>query len=338
MPEQHDVIHIWLLTEHRDGSFTADTFGLILEAQQLKDHSESPVFVTAVVMGDDIPTDFEGLGDYGVHRVLCMENETLRLYHGERFSQSLFQSMENTPPDGFLAVHSVNNSDLCARLGGLLNTSAITHAMDIEIDSQKSWTVTRPVANGYLFEKVLLKRDFPAIVTFVPSVLLPGERIRPKSAEILRPLPKALTQVPQTEVLEVIEADPETLDIEEADIIIAGGRGMGTGEAFDAVHELARVLGASVGGTRPVIDRHLLPYDRQIGQTGKTVTPRLLINCAISGANEYTAGIEASDRVIAVNTDSRARIFRFADLGAVADVHELLPLLIKRIREIQNAS
>ena len=171
--------------------------------------------------------------------------------------------MENAPPDGFLVVHSVNNSDLCARLGGLLKTGAITHATDIEIDSQKSWTVTRPVANGYLFEKVLLKGDFPAIVTFVPSVLLPGEKIQSKPAEIFRQLPKALTQVSQTEVLEVIEADPETLDIEEADIIIAGGRGMGTGEAFDAVHELARVLGASVGGTRPVIDRHLLPYDRQ---------------------------------------------------------------------------
>ena len=107
--------------------------------------------------------------------------------------------------------------------------------------------------------------------------------------------------------------------------------------AFYMIHELARTLGGSVAATRPIIDRHVLPYERQIGQTGKTVSPRLMINCGISGANEYTAGIENSDRVVAINTDPRARIFRFADLGVVADVHELLPLLINRIREINDA-
>ncbi len=334
MPKQQNAFNLWILTEHRDGAFTADTFGLIHEARRLTE--DGKVFLTAVVMGPNVPLNPETLGDYGVDRVLFFESDTP--YHGELYSLALFRAMEKDLPQGLLAAQSVKGLDLCARLGGLLKTAVATHAMDLEVDLQKGWTVTRPVANGYLFEKVLLNKDYPAIVTFVPSVLTPAEKIRKTSAEVTRFPLEELSNSPQTEVLEVIEADPETLDIEEADIIVAGGRGMGTGEAFNGIHELAKVLGASVGGTRPVIDRHLLSYDRQIGQTGKTVSPRLLFNCGISGANEYTAGIEASHLVIAVNTDKRARIFRFADLGIVADVHELLPLLIKAIREMKDAS
>jgi electron transfer flavoprotein alpha subunit len=169
-------------------------------------------------------------------------------------------------------------------------------------------------------------------VTFLPSVLS-SEGVEPKKAEILVVLPQAGFEVSKTEVKALVEPDPETLDLEEADIIVSAGRGVGKGEAFRIIHDLAKAIGGSVSGTRPVIDWQTLPYDRQIGQTGKTVTPRLLVACGISGANEYTVGMEKSQLVIAINTDSKARIFRFADLGVVGNVHEVLPLLIKRLRE-----
>ena len=338
MPVQRKAFHLWLLAEHRDRSFTVDTFGLIHEAQRLIGELKEKIVLTAVVTGHDVPPDLEHLGHYGVDRVLSIGSDTRPSYHGERYSEALFKVMGDTPPHGVLAVHSVNGSDLCARLGGLLKTSVATHATDLRVDTQNGWIVTRPVANGYLFEEVLLKGDQSRVVTFVPSVLSPAEKIGQASAEVSRVPLEKLSANPRTRVLEVIEADPETLDIGEADMVVAGGRGMGTGAEFDVIHELAQVLGGSVGGTRPVIDRHLLDYHRQIGQTGKAVSPRLLINCGISGANEYTAGMEASHVVIAVNRDSRARIFRFADLGVVADVHELLPLLIKRIRGMKDAS
>ena len=126
------------------------------------------------------------------------------------------------------------------------------------------------------------------------------------------------------------------LDLEEADIIVAGGRGIGKGEAFDGIHELARAIGGSVGGTRPIIDWGTLPYERQIGQTGKTIMPGLIINCGISGANEYSAGMEKAKSVISINKDSRARIFRFSDLGVIGDLKEIIPLLIERIREVRS--
>jgi electron transfer flavoprotein alpha subunit len=230
-------------------------------------------------------------------------------------------------------AHTPETSDLGARLGALLETSLVTRAMDLMIDDQKKPIAVRPVANGYLFEEVRLTGS-PYMVTFLPAVLNSPDTEKQTPIRILKESPQLPPEALQTTVARRIEADPESLDIEEADIVVAGGRGVGKTDAFEIVHALAGALGASVAGTRPVIDSQTLPYERQIGQTGKTVTPRLIINCGISGANEYTAGMEKSGKVIAINTDPRARIFRFADLGIVGDVHEVLPLLIERLKEV----
>jgi len=192
------------------------------------------------------------------------------------------------------------------------------------------------VSNGYLFESIRLEcRDAP-IISFLPAVLTSPEPDRAGKTEILA---ETLEEQPgdlETKVIRVIEADPEDLDIEEADIVVSGGRGVGKDGAFDIIHDLARTIGGSVGATRPVIDWQTLPYERQIGQTGKTVAPRLIINCGISGANEYTAGMEKSQLVIAINTDPRARIFLFADLGVIGDVHQVLPILIERLKDLKK--
>jgi len=154
---------------------------------------------------------------------------------------------------------------------------------------------------------------------------------------IVKDLPELSTRNLKTEIVEVIEASPGDLEIEEADIVVAGGRGVGKDKRFEIIHELAAEIGGSVAGTRPVVDWQTLSYARQIGQTGKAVTPQLIINCGISGANEYTAGMEKSRNVVAINIDPRARIFRFADLGVVGDLHQILPLLIKRLKEEKAA-
>ena len=168
----------------------------------------------------------------------------------------------------------------------------------------------------------------------MPSVLAEHSPDPTRTAEVMiEPLGKGYDDL-KIEVKALVQPDPETLDLEEADLIVSGGRGVGKGENFQIIHDLAKALGGSVSGTRPVIDWQMLPYERQIGQTGKTVTPRLLVACGISGANEYTAGMEKSQLVIAINTDPRARIFRFADLGVVGDVHKILPLLIRRLKEV----
>lgn len=196
----------------------------------------------------------------------------------------------------------------------------------------------RPVANGYLFEEIHVDFQTPPVVSFLPSILTTPESDIMGEVEILSEPLDVSTDDLKTRVIEVIEALPEELDLEEADIIVSGGRGVGKGEAFDIMHDLARALGASLAGTRPIIDWQILPFERQIGQTGKAVIPRLIFTCGISGANEFSAGMEKSQLVIAMNTDPRARIFRFADLGVVGDVHQIVPILIERLKEMKEST
>jgi electron transfer flavoprotein alpha subunit len=254
-------------------------------------------------------------------------------YQGEMYAQALYEVFNSETPACMLAVQAAETDDLCQRLAALLETGLVTRAMDFSMDADGKARAIRPVANGYLFEAVELDCRTPPIVSFLPSVLFDTEPDQQGAAEVISHRPEINPANLKTRVVEVIEAAPEDLDLEEADIIVAGGRGVGKGDAFNIVHELAKVIGGSVGATRPIIDWGTLPYERQIGQTGKYVAPRLIVNCGISGANEYTAGMEKSQRVVAIDKNPRVRMFRFADLGIVGDVHEILPLLISQIED-----
>jgi electron transfer flavoprotein alpha subunit len=327
---------IWILVQHREGTIEDPTFGLVAEAQRLLSELGGEVITTAVALGSDLETELQMLGAYPADRVLYVESEALSRYQGELFADVLFGLAKKHRPFCILMSQTAETADLSSRLAALMQTSVVSRAMDFKFDGKGHAVAVRPVSNGYLFEKLILNYQTPPIVCFLPAVLSapePGPAAEvPITTEAMDVSPDDL----KTKVVEIVEAAPEDLDLEEADIVVAGGRGVGKDEAFDIMHELAKALGGTVGGSRPVIDWQTLPYERQIGQTGKTVTSQLLVNCGISGANEYTAGIEKSQLVIAVNTDARARIFRFADLGVVGDVHEVIPLLISRLKEIKG--
>jgi electron transfer flavoprotein alpha subunit len=331
------VRDVWILTEHRGGILEDVSLGLLGEARRLLSRSSEAERVTAVVFGALPATEIERLGSYGADRILYLESACFSIYQGDLFARVLSRLIKRDAPSCLLAAQTPENADLCPRVAALLETGLVTCAMDIRIDATGGFLVTRPVANGYLFEEVRTACQSPPIISFFPSVLITPALDPARKAEAVVEPVSAQGEDSQTRLLQVMEADPEALDLEEADIIVAGGRGVGKGEAFGIIHDLARVMGGSVAATRPVIDCQTLPYERQIGQTGRTVTPRLIINCGISGANEYTAGMEKSQLVIAINMDPRARIFRFADLGVLGDLHALLPLLVGRIKETKES-
>jgi len=334
--EPVNAYDIWLLIQHREGTIEETSFGLIGEASRIISRLGGEGTVTALCLGFGLEAELGTLGAYGADRVLYVESESLVRYQGELFARELSRLAEKHGPTCLLAVQTAETSDLCARVAALLETALVTCATDLNVDPSGKFHAIRPVSNGYLFEDILLECRGAPVISFLLAVLTAPEPDKGRKAEILT---KTLEVQPgdlETKVIRVIEADPEDLDIEEADIVVSGGRGVGKDEAFDIIHDLARAIGGSVGATRPVIDWQTLPYERQIGQTGKTVFPRLIINCGISGANEYTAGMEKSQLVIAINTDPRARIFRFADLGVVGDVHQVVPLLIERFKEMKG--
>jgi electron transfer flavoprotein alpha subunit len=331
------VNDIWILTEHRGGILEEVSFGLLGEARRLLSRPGEAGRVTAVVFGALPATEIERLGSYGADRILYLISGCFSIYQGDLFARALSRLIKRDAPSCLLAAQTPENADLCPRVAALLETGLVTWAMDLRIDATGGFLATRPVANGYLFEEVRTACQSPPIIAFLPSVLTTPAIDPTRKAEAVVETVSAQGQDSQIRLLQVIEADPEALDLEEADVIVAGGRGVGKGEAFKIIHDLARLMGGSVAATRPVIDWQTLPYERQIGQTGKTVTPRLIINIGISGANEYTAGMEKSQLVIAINSDPRARIFRFADLAVVGNLHALLPLLMERIKETKES-
>ena len=217
-----------------------------------------------------------------------------------------------------------------------METGLVTRAMDFRINNRGEALAIRPLSNGYLFEEVQFKGHDGLIVSFLPSVLSAPEPGDTSNVVIQTETMDTSIEDQKTKLLKVMEAVPEELDLEEADIIVSGGRGVGKDKAFEVIHKLADIIGGSVSGTRPVIDWQILPFERQIGQTGKSVSPRLMFTCGISGANEFTAGMEEAQLVIALDIAPRARIFRFADLGVVGDVHEILPLLIERLKTLRK--
>ena len=331
-----EVNDIWIWVQHREGAVEPVTFGLIAEARRIVSESFEKGAVTAVAVGSGLKQELMSLGAYGVDKVLYTESEWLNRYDGELFCKALFRLVKEYSPTYILMAHNAQTQDLSSRLAAIMETGLVTRVMDFKINDRGQALAVRPIANGYLFEEVLFRDHSGLIVTFVPSVLSTPELNDTTKVEILiEPIDDSPEEL-ETKLVKVIQAVPEELDLEEADIIVAGGRGVGRDKAFNVIHELAGTLGGSVGGTRPVIDWQTLPFERQIGQTGKTVLPRLIITCGISGANEFTAGMEDAQLVIAVDKDPRARIFRFADLGVVGDVHEVLPLLIERLKALKD--
>ena len=329
------MFDIWIIVQLRDNEIEEVTFGLINEAKRILSQLDNAGQVTAVAMGPASESELETLGTYGAHRVLHVTNPRMNRYQGEIFSQALSDIVQKENPAGLLMAQSSETEDLAQRVAAIMKTTLVTRAMDFSMVADGTARAIRPVANGYLFEDVAINTRPTPIVLFLPAVLFDTEPERETAAAVTNiAFPDPADDL-KTRTVKVIEAAPEDLDLEEADIIVAGGRGIGKGEAFDIIHELARAIGGSVGGTRPVIDWDTLPYERQIGQTGKYVSPRLIINCGISGANEYTAGMEKSQQIIAIDRNPRVRMFRFADLGVVGDVHEILPLLVDRIEELK---
>ena len=340
---------IWIWVHHREGVIDDITFGLVQEAIQLSACMDDTPSIVAIVFGNDLnnKTDknqFNLLGACGVDRVIYFKGSLTSRYHGEYYTKILSEYMEKNRPLFFLMAHDADTSDLCPRLAAILKLEIVTRAVDLRVNKQGVPTIVRPIANGHLFEKLTYTCSTQLIATLLPNILVSPElESEPEEKNIMVEkidLHGNDAKNLKTKIINVIEAAPEDQDITESDIIIAAGRGVGKrngkGNWLNFIHALASLLGASVAGSRPVIDWDDLPFERQIGQTGKTVTPRLIINCGISGANEYTAGIEKSKKIIAINIDARARIFRFADLGIVGDLRLILPLLIKQLIEIKG--
>ncbi|MBT4644464.1 MAG: electron transfer flavoprotein subunit alpha/FixB family protein [Deltaproteobacteria bacterium] len=323
---------IWVWLENHQERVDDSIFGLLEEAAKWRSGLQVNTDIVVIAFGSGMKASVEQAGLCDADRVVLCDDPRLDHYQGETYVQVLAELYAASKPGVFFMAESGQTRDLAPRLAAQTDSVLITRAVDLRFDPEDGISVVRPVANGFLFEEQLYGPDSPMTVNFIPSVLSSAEPNDGKQPEMVHKTMNETVVSGSTRLLKVLQASPAEMALEDADIIVAAGRGVGKEQGVAMVKELADTMGASVGATRPVVDWGAVAFERQIGQTGKTVVPELIINCGISGANEYTAGMEKSQHVIAINTDARARIFRFADLGVVADARELLPVLIEKIK------
>ena len=267
------------------------------------------------------------LSKNGFNKVYIANSPDLNQYSAEYYSKIIIDLIKNIEPEIFLIGATTQGRELAPIVSAKLNTGLTADCTSLNINEKGQLAATRPTFGGNLMATILCK-NYPQMATVRPKVLKKSETEIIKNTQF--------EEISFDKKIELIDFTPNNLisdvRIDEAEIIVAGGRGMKNKEGFELLEELAKLLGGSVGASRGAVDMKLADSSVQIGQTGKTVVPKIYIACGISGAIQHTVGMSGSDKIIAINKDKNAPIFKTADVGIVGDVFEILPELIKRLK------
>ena len=324
---------ILVVAEHRDGKLKGITWEAIGFGQKLAEQLNQEVKI--VLIGKQIEALAHEIADRCGQEVLVIQNEECTTYSPETYCKVLSQIAQQESPFLFLMGHTYQAIDFAPRLAARLGRGFIPNCVDYRIDAGRPVFV-RQVFNGKLSLEVGLKGNSPHLVSLQQGAFNAYEtksKEAPKIVNLSLSLPADLLK---RKVLEVIQASEGKVDLSQADIIVAGGRGLASKEKFQIILDLAQALGAAVGASRPVTDGGWLPKEHQIGSSGQTVNPRLYIACGISGAIQHLVGTMNSGCIVAINKDPNAPIFGVADYGIVGDVFKVVPALIELAKEIRK--
>ena len=290
--------------------------------------------VTAVLIGENMAELAQTLVEYGADRVIVADDPELKYYRTEPYTQVLANVINEYKPEAMLVGATAIGRDLGPRLAGRIHTGLTADCTKLEIDQEnKELRMTRPAFGGNLMATILCSNFRPQMATVRPGVMVKQLRDKTRKGEIIpygKPIEKNKCFV---EIEDVVKEVKEKVDIQDAKILVSGGRGLGAPENFKLLEELAAAIGGEVSSSRAAVDAGWAPKDIQVGQTGKTVRPTLYIACGISGAIQHLAGMEESDYIIAINKDPDAPIFNVADVGIVGDLFQIVPKLAEKIKE-----
>ncbi len=315
-----------VLGEVREGSLRNVSFEAIAAAKSAAQGGE----VVGVLVGQSVNALGSDLIQYGADRVITVEHANLAQYTSDGYAQALLAVIQDVNPDGIIFGHTALGKDLAPRLAAKLNSGLVSDVTRIEAEAG-NLIFTRPIYSGKAFEKKIIT-DGLSFVTIRPNNIVPLEKDESRTGNItsLRIEIKDLRSI----IKEVVSKASMGVDLSEAKVIVAGGRGVKSKEGFAPLQELAKVLGGAVGASRGACDADYCDYSLQIGQTGKVVTPDLYIACGISGAIQHLAGMSNSKVIVAINKDPEANIFNVADYGIVGDLFEVVPMLTEEFRKL----
>lgn len=329
----HDYKGVFVFVQQVDNKVTSVSYELIGKGKELA--SELDTSVTAVLLGFKVDALCAKLAKYGADKIIVVDDPALEIYMTEPYVHAMCEVIKEHKPEMVLFGATAIGRDLAPRVSARLHTGLTADCTKLEIDPEtKNLMMTRPAFGGNIMATILCPDHRPQMATVRPGVMQKSDNMVDVQVPIELFKIEDIASHKNVEIIEVIKKIAGKMDIQDAKILISGGRGMGSPENFKLLEDLAQALGGTIASSRACVDAGWVEKDRQVGQTGKTVRPNLYIACGISGAIQHIAGMEESEIIFAINKNPGAPIFEFADYGVVGDVTKILPLFTEQVKKL----
>lgn len=326
---------IWVFAEQRDGEIAGVVHELLGKGRELAD--ELSCELSAILFGSNLGGLSEELIAYGADQVIEIDDPALKDFRDEAYTQAFTYLANKYKPEIVLAGATVTGRSFIPRVAVLLNAGLTADCTGLAIDPEtKNLLQTRPAFGGNIMATIITSQHRPQMATVRHKVMNPLSRDDSRSGSVISESFDFGIKEDCTKFISFEKEKTNLINITDANIIVSGGRGLKEAKNFALLEELAEALDGAVGASRAAVDSEWIAYSHQVGQTGKTVKPGIYIAVGISGAIQHLAGMSSADYVIAINRDPDAPIFKVADLGIVGDLFEIVPKLVKRIKEVRQ--
>jgi len=323
---------VWVYIEHKDGETTPMSFELLGIGKTLANELGSGL--SAFVIGGNVENIAKEAFQFGASKVYAVEGAIFKTFNSEAYSKAAKFLLNKHKPEIALFRATSQGMDVAAASAANLGFGLCTDSIGIRVDGGQI-KLTRAAFGGNYTVTVVNEKAKPQIATVRPKAFAMPEKDTSKSGEMVKETFTVAEADLNTKFLEFIKSQV-MVNLVEADIIVSGGRGTGGPEGFNILKDLANILGAAVGASRAAVDSGWMPYEHQVGQTGKTVKPKIYIACGISGAIQHLAGMKTSDCIVAINKDPEAPIFKNATIGIVGDYKVVVPKILEEFKSKLN--
>ena len=327
---------VWVYVEQREGQLEDINLQLVSGGRRLADKLGEKL--SAVAVGSNTEELTGTLASYGTDRVCFLDNPLLLQYSPELYLEALSELFENENPSIVLCAASLIGRDIAPRLAARLKTGLVLDCIGLALNEEGLLLQTKLTHGGKVSSTVVCPASRPQIATVRADALEKGKSDTVRKPEVTVIKPKLNKKGSHIRVKDFIKGDLENIGIDEADVIVAGGRGVGNAENFGLLRKLAQSLGGVVAGSLVAVDEGWLPRERLVGQTGTIVSPKLYIACGISGASHHTLGMKDSATVIAINADPHAPIFKLSDVSIVGDILAVVPAITSKLKAIAKTN
>ena len=323
---------VWTLGEQRDGEISSVSYELLAWGRELADKRGTTL--ASVILGHNVQERVDGLIQHGADIVYVVDHPGLEHFTPDVHAAILEKLVREFMPEIFIASATTYGRTVMPVLAAKTETGLTADCTELDIDPESGLLIqTRPAIGGNVMATIKTPDHRPQMSTVRPRSKKPLAKDESRKGKIVEKVYPDELFVSKVKFIEFIKDETTALPIQEAEIIVSGGKGLKDAKNFDLIHELADLLGGSVGASRQAVDMSWIPYSHQVGLSGKTVSPHLYVAAGISGAVQHIAGMSSADVVVAINNDPDAAIFKVCDFGIVGDALEILPVLIERLRE-----